>query len=237
VKDAWKRFAHRIDSLGLRERSLVFGGISLLVLAIAYVGVLSPQFAKHKKLTLQLQTDKVQLGTTKADLQKLTKERAVDPDAQEKARLAALREQTRQIRTSMLDTQKDLVAPENMTALVEGILKRNANLRLKSLKTLPVTTLNEAFEEEAKPAERRPTGAPAAPTKAAPPSAEGIYKHGIEIVVEGSYLDILAYLAELETVPDRLFWGRSVLRVEEYPRTTLTLNLFTLSLDKRWMGI
>lgn len=74
--------------------------------------------------------------------------------------------------------------------------------------------------------------------KSMAPSAEDhIYRHGVEITVQGSYLDMLNYMAELEAMPWQIFWSKAKLSVDEYPKTTLTLTLFTLSLDKKWMNL
>ena len=72
--------------------------------------------------------------------------------------------------------------------------------------------------------------------KASPEEAQ-IYKHGVEITVQGTYLDLLAYLAELERLPWRMYWGNLDLKVDEYPQSTLVLTLYTLSLDKAWLAI
>jgi MSHA biogenesis protein MshJ len=58
----------------------------------------------------------------------------------------------------------------------------------------------------------------------------------VEIVVQGGYMDMMNYMAALEAMPWQLFWGRAKLSVDEYPNATLTLTLFTLSLDKAWLN-
>jgi MSHA biogenesis protein MshJ len=41
----------------------------------------------------------------------------------------------------------------------------------------------------------------------------------------------------LEAMPTQLFWGRAELQVEEYPDARLTLTLYTLSLDRKWIKL
>ncbi len=38
-------------------------------------------------------------------------------------------------------------------------------------------------------------------------------------------------------MPTQLFWGKAKLEVEEYPNARLTLTLYTLSLDQKWMTL
>jgi hypothetical protein len=64
-----------------------------------------------------------------------------------------------------------------------------------------------------------------------------IYKHGVEIVVSGSYGDLMAYLTELEQLPQKMLWNSVKLTVEEYPRARMTITVYTLSLDRAWLTV
>jgi MSHA biogenesis protein MshJ len=64
-----------------------------------------------------------------------------------------------------------------------------------------------------------------------------IHKHGIEIRMAGNYLDLLAYVADLESLPQKLLWGNMALTVTAYPRSELTLTVYTLSLDPTWLVV
>jgi MSHA biogenesis protein MshJ len=255
MKRAWTRFEQWADSLTLNQRIVFLASVVAGLAVVAWVAAINPLLNKQKQLASSIKQQQALAAAMQTQIQKLATAQTVDPDAEAKARLERLRQQIAQMRTTMLDTQKDLVPPEKMAAVLEEILNRNSALHLKSLRTLPVTSLLEPLS-----ADRRSRGAPGkAPPAAAgsakagakgadtaPPSvtagtpnlpAESIFKHGVEMVVEGQYLEILKYLAELESLPSQLFWGKAELKVEEYPNATLTLTLFTLSLDKRWMGI
>jgi len=76
-----------------------------------------------------------------------------------------------------------------------------------------------------------------AAAKAAVKEADShVYKHGVEIVVQGSYLDLLAYVSRLERQPWQMYWGRTVVSAE-YPKVMVALTLYTLSLDKSWLVV
>jgi MSHA biogenesis protein MshJ len=84
---------------------------------------------------------------------------------------------------------------------------------------------------------------PAAPAAAAAPGApppklpELLFRHGVEITLSGSYLDMIAYMEALEALPTQLFWGRAEFEVDQYPNARLTLTVYTLSMDKKWMKL
>ena len=57
------------------------------------------------------------------------------------------------------------------------------------------------------------------------------------MLFRSSYTDLLQYLRALEKLPTRMFWGMAKMQVAKYPETDLTLTLYTLSLDKKWLQI
>ena len=105
------------------------------------------------------------------------------------------------------------------------MLNRDSHVRLVRLRTLPVAALVES------------AAAGAAGTK--PPEAMKnlVYKHGIELTVEGNYLDLLEYQARLEKLPWRMFFARTSVNSAEYPRVLMTVTLFTLSLEEAWLVV
>jgi MSHA biogenesis protein MshJ len=104
------------------------------------------------------------------------------------------------------------------------------------LKTLPAASLAEQASAEEKRIENA-LAVIEAKDKSAKLNINTVYRHDVEIVVQGGYLDIMKYLAQLEAMPWHLFWSKAKLSVDEYPKTTLTLTLFTLSLDKKWLNL
>jgi len=57
------------------------------------------------------------------------------------------------------------------------------------------------------------------------------------MTLQGSYADLHDYLARLEQSQWRMFWWRARLSTEDSPRLTLTVTLYTLSLDKGWLEV
>ena len=63
-----------------------------------------------------------------------------------------------------------------------------------------------------------------------------LFRHGVEIVLTGSYFGLLQYLSDLEKLPARLLWGSGELQAEQYPDVRLTLLVYTLS-PERSLGL
>jgi MSHA biogenesis protein MshJ len=242
MKQHWQRVALKIDALTLRERAIIFAMAAVILIMLFNTTLLEPQFAKQKQLTQRIKQDQSKIAGMQGQIQQKTTSPQVDPDKANKARVEDLRQQAAQMQAAFRDMQNGLISPNKMPSVLEEILKKNGALQLVSLKTLSASSVTEDARAEEKPVERTPASiknkAEAKPTV----SAEGavsntVYKHGVEIVVQGGYLDIMNYLAQLEAMPWQLLWAKAKLNVDEYPRSTLTLTLFTLSLDKKWLNL
>ncbi|QJQ05962.1 MSHA biogenesis protein MshJ [Undibacterium piscinae] len=164
-----------------------------------------------------------------------------DPDAEIRQRLLNSQQQLAQIDGQLNEIQKNLVRPEKMANLLESMMKRNSKLQLVSLKSLPFSNVldehADASELNAKLKMPPSAGNPAGKASAEANQQAVIYKHEVEIVLQGSYPDMQAYLRELENLSERVYWSKARLTVIEYPKASLTLNLFTLSLEKKWLNL
>lgn len=236
MKQRWKQFALRIDALSLRERAMIFAAVVAVVIYIVNSLVLDRFMSEDKRLSKQLAQDRSAISTMRAEIRRRAAEHPVDPDAENKAILQKLQEQVAQADERMRNMQNGLVSPDKMASLLEGLLNRNPKLHLVSFKTLPVASLNDAFAS--KPDDKGNSAAAvndAAVRQNA--GAEALYKHGVEIAVQGTYFDIMQYMTQLEGMPWQLVWGKAKLHVDEYPKATLTLELYTLSMEKKWLNI
>jgi MSHA biogenesis protein MshJ len=64
-----------------------------------------------------------------------------------------------------------------------------------------------------------------------------VYKHGVEITVHGTYAALHGYLSRLERSPWAMYWWRAKLEADERSALTLTVTIYTLSLDKAWLEV
>lgn len=230
MKQQWGKLAARINALNQRERSMVLVA-AIVVLATIMNALLLEPLARHKKTMLaQIAADRGQMLAAQQQIQSMDSVAKVDPDAPNRGRLALLQQQMQVIDRDLQQAQNSLVSPDHMAELLEGLLQKNDQLKLVSLKTLPVGGLQDRTLAEA-------SSQPKAETKAAIVAEVPIYRHGVEFAVEGRYFDMMKYLAELEQLPWRILWSDFTLVAGEYPRATMTVTVYTLSLDKTWLSI
>lgn len=233
IRQQWQRLAARIDALSQRERLLVFAA---LLAALAFLGefmVLGPLQRRQDALRSQMVQQRSDLDGINGQIVQKLQAAEADPDAPVRMRLAAVRGETERLSSELRAMQRGLVPPERIAPLLESILRANGRLKLVSLRTLPVDAVSSLDAGADK-------GAAASAAAAAVPAVRGpelLFRHGVELTARGSYLDMVDYMAALEALPTQLFWGRAQLDVEEYPTVRLTLTLYTLSLDEKWMKL
>jgi len=227
VKGLWERYAGKYDALSLRERAMVFGAVMVAVLAFTYTMMIEPQLVQQRRAASAILQKQSEMKAFEAQVTKIIGTRANDPDRADRERLAQLRAQLNELETRISTEERKFTAPSQMRAVVEGLLGRSRGVALVELKTLPTTTIEE-----------EPKSKPAAKAKPSPVASERlIYRHGVELTVTGSYLDLLAYVRDLERLPTQLYWGGLVLDATEYPRVSMKLTLYTLSLDRAWLSV
>lgn len=232
----WAQWSAKFAALTRRERAIVAGAIVLGGGFLSFNFAIDPLLLKARNANRAEAAARVELTQQQAMVAMLTAQNA-DPDAANRSRLAKAKQELTAVSERLASFEAGMVPPARMQAFLEGLLARNRNIELLGLKTLPVTQVGAAAEKA-----EAATGAIAQPAKEAgkdkPASTgDGIYQHGIEIRLAGSYNDLLNYLSELERMPQRMMWNSVSLTVEKYPRNVLVLRVYTLSLDRNWLVV
>ena len=223
------RMAVRFNKLNERERLMVFLAGIFVIGGIGFMLVVDPAMSRQKILKEGVTRQQLELAQMQAQNADLKRSLGQDPDAASRERIEQLRTELNGYDSELRGVQQGLVAPERMVRLLEGMLAGDSRVRLVSLKTLPATSLVEPAAA--------PEGHASPPVPAPGEEKKLVYKHGIELTVEGGYVDLVEYQARLEKLPWRMFWARSRLDASDHPRIRLTLTLYTLSLDKAWLVV
>jgi MSHA biogenesis protein MshJ len=234
-KVQWQRLADRIDALSLRERALIFLAAALALIVSVNLLFIEPLLTRGQNLQQRVVREEVQIKAMRAQIEELAAASSIDPDADLRLRLESLRLQSEQASDTLQDIQSGLVPPQRMPALLQDLLRHNRAISLVAMRTLPVETLGVADAAAVSAA----SASAAAGERAEPPAGPvgAVYKHGVEITVQGSYLDLLRYLEGIEALPWQMFWGTADVDGKDYPTVTLTLRLYTLSLDEAWLTL
>lgn len=223
LPDSFVNAAAKFNALSLRERALVALGF-LGVVIVAWDNMLmGPLQARESTLTQEMQAlqDSITAlsGSIAGD--------GVDPTSEALKQEQAVQMALASVDEKLASAASGLIAPERMIEVINDVLSRQRGVRLVSLRNKPVEPLViERLVQES------------ADSKSAPSSIEqGPYVHPIELTIEGNYLDVLAYLKELEALPWRIYWKALEMQTLEHPTNRVRIELRTLSMDKAWIGV
>jgi MSHA biogenesis protein MshJ len=209
----------RVDALTLRERVIIFGaGVTLVYIAWQTL-VMGPLAGRARNAEQRLAQVRGQMTA----IDELGTAASQDPTARAALRNGALAQRLAGLDGELSAVAKGYVAPERMTELLRALLAEQHGLRLVSLANLPVESLSQ------------PGGA-----KADAPLADddrGPFLHPVEIVVEGDYASVVAYLRAVESLPWRIQWRKLELTAGEYPVNRVRLVIGALSLSRDWLSV
>jgi len=239
LKQSWLLISSKFEALNKRERWMVTCALLVVAYALINMALLSPVLARQKTLTNEIETDQSQIQALNLQITEFAKQNVVDPDAQNKQRIAELESHLQLLETKLSSLQSTLIAPDKMPELLRTLLKKNGALKLIELKTLPTTGLTDKSAKDTDTVATIYSSTMQDAAHIEKPSKQDLplFKHGVEITIEGRYLDLLAYVADLEKMPWHVLWSKADLNTKNYPYSQLKLTVYTISLDQTWLSI
>lgn len=235
MKAYWKKLADRVDGFTLRERVSVFGALAAVLLFAGYELFITPEYQKSKRLSAEIAQRQGEIRSMQDQINVILRSQQADPDRDSRERLALMKTRLAEIEAKIAVQERKFTAPEQMRKVMEELLAQAKGVRLVDLKTIPYTSIAEARGADvAPPGAAKPAAGPSPKPR---PAERLIFRHGIEITVAGSYLDLLAYLGGLERLPTQLYWGALSVTSTQYPLVTMKVTIYTLSLDPTWMNV
>jgi len=208
MKQQWQRLAARIDEMSLRQRTMLFATVSLVVVVFAHVALIEPLLMRQKALIDRSNRDQSQLTAVRAQIESLLKEQQAPKDPEQLA-VVELEKRLADLEKALASRKDAFVAPNRLPQLLRSLLGSGQKVSLESLRTLPGVRVQ---------------------------SGADLYRHGLEMTLRGSYFDLTQYLTDMEKLPARLLWGPVELQVEKYPEVRMTLQVHTLS-TQRSLGL
>ncbi|MCL4746106.1 MAG: hypothetical protein KJZ83_11905 [Burkholderiaceae bacterium] len=206
MKKLWSIANHAYAARSLRERLMIaLLATVALPLLVAFVWA-EPRWRSHDLLTVE--TAQLRAAGNAAP--------NADPNRIAREEVETLKVRSAQAQTELATLSQALVAPQEMPALLESLVRRSPGVTLASLRSLKSEPLAPGARGEA---------------------AATLFRHGIELELQGSWTDLRGYLAAIEKSPRRLLWGQIELQAQSYPKLVLRLRMHTLSLDSAWLQL
>jgi len=200
-----------------RERWLVVAVVVFATGALIDSALLAPQRAESTWLARNVAAARLRLQ----QMDKLAAQQASDSESELRQRRIKLQERLARATQAVGDAKIELIAPQEMTRQLEAILVRHPTLRFVGMTSSSPKPL----------VENAASGANGG-------AGVGIYQHGLEVSIEGPYLDLLGYLDTLERAPYHIYWRELEMKtggVNGLPVTRLAF--FTLSREAAWLRL
>jgi MSHA biogenesis protein MshJ len=216
VKGLSTAFA-RINRASLRERALLFAAAVGLLSLFWNQLLMVPLAARWTALAHSVDEARTRLSAASSGH---GPDSLVDQYTALKLRESALQTAVAATDVELKDAQAGMIAPKEMVAVLTDVLGHQKGLTLVLLRNLAV----------------EPLLPPIGQSQSGSTPSMGPYLHPVELVLRGNYLDVLAYLQELESRPWGFQWRRFEFTTSadgpEYH-----IQFTTLSMQSNWLGV
>ncbi len=241
MKSFWLRSRTKYMALARRERGLLMFAALVLCFGVGTLLFVEPAYKQLASMQQQITQQQVDLAALRPQVLAL-QARQRDPNAATSSQLKALRQQLQLADGEFAQVQSALVQPQEMGHLLESLLRSHRGLQLVSLRSLPVMSVADLINAP------RPASAATAVAAVASAASQAmsantsakdawLYRHGVEITVQGSYADMQAYLAALENLPRRVYWGELKIDAQRWPANVMAVTVYTISLERTWWRV
>ena len=223
----WHRLSEQVNQRSLRERVMLLGTM-LVVVYFLITGLITPWLETMRKNQEQaLSVAQAKLLAYREETRNIENRYLSRTRESYQQRLDQLVARISRVDASLANLTDSLVGPAEMPDLIREILSGRHHLELVQLKNLPPEPL---FRKDKKPDDSNDDQTSALP--------EGlIYKHGMLIELSGRFNDIVGFLDALEHNRHKVLWQEMTVHSDTAPLSTVSLFIYTLSLEPKWLGV
>lgn len=219
----WKQFMKAINARKQEERVVLLLAIVAVLVYGGVVFVIEPLQLQQAEMARRISVTGAQILDEDNRKAEIRATYSVDPDSFARTRQQELREAVAEADLELDRLYGQLIDPREMSLMLTRILQRETTLELISLNNKPSELLlSSAIGEE---------------SEAGRASSVELYRHGLQLVFEGTYLDTIRYLQSLERLESNFFWETLEYSVQVYPDARITLDIYTLSTQRGWIGV
>lgn len=145
-----------------------------------------------------------------------------DPNSFALSRQRELREAAENADARLNQLYGDLISPQQMAQVLTTVLQNETTLNFIRLENIAPETLIGAATTDA--------------SATAIPDIQ-VFRHGFRLAFEGSFLETVYYLRNIERLDVDFFWEDLKFELLEYPNARIDLEIYTLSTEREWIGV
>lgn len=213
----------QVDALSLRERGMVMLAAFMVMFLVWDWILMSDIGSRSKRVSAEINTVQARMQQLNQAIATSAQVRGTDPNVVLQNELLATRTRITKLDEVLSAGSGSVIPPSEMARVIEQVLRRQGRLKLVSAHSLPPRPMFDT---------------PVTGTDPEDPNGIGtVYRHGLELEVEGRYLDVLEYLRELESLDWQFFWETVALESNKYPSNRVRIRVYSLNLEEGWLGV
>lgn len=214
MKEIFKSLGQKFDVLSQRERVLIAVAVLVLLGMLGFMP-LESLWKNHSSISQQLKTLEQENSISVQQLELYQQRLAMDPNQDYQQRLNLLLQQNQDIDAQLNEQMVDMVPADYMPELLSNLLGQIQGIKLLKFTSITPVPLLAVGEEK----------------------KLNLYSHGIRMSLEGDYFSVLRFVEAVEAMPDKLYWKRLDYKVADYPKGSIDIELYTLSINKDFISV
>lgn len=213
MKEQWLQWQQKFESVDAKRRRIWLIAAVFLILYLSYWFGVRPALEIITSERNKQQAQQAQIDQVLREVTQIQQRLAGDPQAAQRRRLE-------QLQTSLLEVNQQLnqeanyVSAADNRALLRELLNQASRVQVQSAQALPAELI---YQDEVD-------------------AETGIFRHRLQLVIRGNYYSLSNYLQQLEQLDWSFYWQRLDYKVLEAPEAELTLEIYTISLERDYVA-
>lgn len=213
MKELWLQWQAKFEQADPKRRRLWFVVIVLMILYLGFwvgarpaVDVVQAEQQKQQQVQAQIAQYQREIDTIDARL-------AGDPQAAQRQRLEQLQQRLMQM-NQRLNQEANYVSAADNRALLKALLNEAKGVKVTSAQALPAELVYQDAEND----------------------ESAIYRHRLQLTVQGRYFALADYLQQLEQLDWSFYWQRLDYKVLDAPNAEAVIEIYTISLERDYVA-
>lgn len=214
------------EKLKKREQNLMIVLVPTTIILVFFLLLIEPEYKKTGRLDDNMARLQSQLNLNRQSNEELLTQSLIDPNTEISLQIESLQKKLAKLNHEFEGELSQLVSPQAMPILLEQIFSKANDLSLIQMKSVAPQVLNTKVNEQNQSSKSQSVL-----------GQQPIYRHGIEIIFEGSFFATRDFLVQAEALGWKLYWQDLSYAVSEHPSAVTKLTLFTLSTSEAFIGV
>ncbi len=205
-----------------RERTLLMSIVVCSLSLLLYSVLVEPALQNRDEQQKAAAEVRENLSRKRDELTTLRQAMQARRQSKERLLLSSLELDVQGLDEQLAQAAVNLIPPQQVPEILEHVIASDKRLKLVALQNRPAERLSAGGDENELLADDQDNV---------------LYRHQFKMTLQGDYQATVDYLERIEQLPWRIYWDALRYEVTDYPLATVTLDMYTLSTHKEWIGV